>query len=106
MNLYGIYPNPKCKCQKQITFTPRQFQPEGAGVQKIPKNFKGTQTTRKKSLEPAINATAPDIGMALAAESNNPAVGQATTNILKSTGGRKVLPLTDMHGNGLKLRVM
>ena len=75
-------------------------------LKKIPKNFKGTQTTSKKSLEPAINATAPDIGMALAAESNNPAVGQATTNRLKSTGGRKVLPLTDMHGNGLKLRVM
>ena len=44
--------------------------------------------------------------MALAAKSNNPAVGQATTNIFKSTGGRKVLPLTDMHGKGLKLRVM
>ena len=66
----------------------------------------GTQITRKKSLEPAINATAPDIGMTLAAKSNNPAVGQAATNILKSTGGRKVLPLTDMQGNGLKLRVM
>ena len=50
--------------------------------------FKGTQITKKKSLEPAINATAPDTGMALAAKSNNPAVCQATTNILKSTGGR------------------
>ena len=107
MNLYGIYPNPKCKCQKQITFTPRQFQPEGARViNKSQKTFKGTQTAWKKFLEPAINATAPDIGMTLAAKSNNPAVGQATTNILKSTGGCKVLPLTDMHGNRIKLRVM
>ena len=44
--------------------------------------------------------------MAQAVKSNNPAVVQATTNILKSTGGSEVLPLTDMHGNGLKLRVM
>ena len=29
LKLQGMYPNPKCKCQKQITFTPRQFQFEG-----------------------------------------------------------------------------
>ena len=43
LKLQGMYPNPKCKCQKQITFTPRQFQFEGVGFknQKIWK-FLGT----------------------------------------------------------------
>ena len=30
--------NPKCKCQKQITFTPKQFQLEGAGFKNTMKN--------------------------------------------------------------------
>ena len=32
--LHDICNNPKCKCQKQITFTPRQFQMEGSGFKK------------------------------------------------------------------------
>ena len=41
--------NPKCKCQKQITFTPKQFQLEGVSIKsKLQKIFKGTQTAWKK----------------------------------------------------------
>ena len=29
--LHDMCHNPKCKCQKQITFSPNQFQMEGAG---------------------------------------------------------------------------
>ena len=36
----------------------------------------------------------------------NAKVGAATTNILKSLTGGKILTLTDMHGNGLRLKVM
>ena len=32
LKLHDIYHNPKSKCQKQITFTPRQFQLEGSGL--------------------------------------------------------------------------
>ena len=39
-------------------------------------------------------------------KTKNPKVGSATTNILKSISGGKVLSLTDMHGNGLRLKVM
>ena len=44
--------------------------------------------------------------MAVGAKSKNPKVGQATTNILNSILGGKILCLTDMHGHGLRLRVM
>ena len=45
--------------------------------------------------------------MAVSAKTRNPKVGQATSNILKSLTGGKILSLTDMHsGAGLRLRVM
>ena len=31
LNIHGMCHNPKCKCQKQITFSPNLFQLEGAG---------------------------------------------------------------------------
>ena len=44
--------------------------------------------------------------MAVSANTNNPKLGAATTNILKSISGSKTLSLTDMHGRGLKWKVM
>ena len=44
--------------------------------------------------------------MAASAKTKNPKVGQATTNILKSISGGKILSLTDMHGNGLRFKMM
>ena len=99
--------NPKCGCQKIITFTPRQYMLEGGSIKsKLQKIFRGTKTAWDKFLKPAINATAPFIGMAVSAKSRNPEVGQATTNILKTISGGKILSLTDMHVRGLRLKVM
>ena len=70
------------------------------------KKIKATQTTWNKFLKPAIKASAPFIGMAVGAKTKNPKVAQATTNILKSFPGGKILSLTDMHGRGLRLKVM
>ena len=105
LKLHDFCHNPKCKCQKIITVTPNQFQLEGVSIKsKLPKIFRGTQTAWNKSLKPAINATAPFIGMAVSAKTKNPKVGAATTNILKSISGGKILSLTDMHsGAGVRL---
>ena len=107
LKLHDMCHNPKCKCQKQILFSPNQFQLEGAGFKNTMKKiFKGSQTAWNKFLKPAVNAAAPFIGMAISAKTKNPKVGQATTNILKSISGGKILSLTDIHGNGLRLKVM
>ena len=99
--------NPKCKCQKQITFSPNQFQLEGAGFKNTMKNiFKASQTAWSKFLKPTINTLAPVIGMAVGAKTKNAKVGAATTNKLKSLTGGKIRGLTDMHGRGLRLKVM
>ena len=107
LKLHIKCPNPKCGCQKIITFTPHQYMLEGGSIKsKLQKTFKGTQTAWNRFLKPAIIATAPFIGMAVSAKTKNPKVGQATTNILKSISGGKNLSLTDLHGNGLRLKVM
>ena len=80
---------------------------EGGSINsKLQKIFRGTQTAWNKFLKPAIIATALFIGMAVSAKTKNPKIGQATTNILKSISGGKISSLTDMHGNGLRLKVM
>ena len=107
LKLHDMCHNPKCKCQKQITFSPKQFQLGGAGFKNTMKKiFKGSQTAWNKFLKPTINTLAAVIGMAVGAKSKNKQVGAATTNILKSLTGGRVLSLTDMHGNGLRLKVM
>ena len=74
--------NPKCNCQKQITFTPKQFQLKGGSIKsKLQKLLKRTQTAGNKFLKPANIAGAPFIGMAVSAKPKNPKVGQTTTNI-------------------------
>ena len=107
LKLHDKCPNPKFGCQKINTFTPHQYTLEGGSIKsKRQKIIKWTQTAWNKFLKPAINATAPFIGKALSAKTKNPKVGQATTNILKSISGGKILSLTDMHGRGLRLKVM
>ena len=39
--LHHLCHNPKCKCQKQLTFTPREFQLEGSIFKNTIKNSQG-----------------------------------------------------------------
>ena len=48
----------------------------------------------------------PLISAAVAAKTKNPQSAQVTNSILKSLTVGKILSLTDIHGNGLRLRVM
>ena len=43
--------------------------------------------------------------MAVSAKTKNPKIGQATANILRNINRGKIFSLTDMHGNGLRLKV-
>ena len=48
----------------------------------------------------------PLISAAVAVKRKYPQSAQVTNNILKTLTGGKVLSLTDMHGNGLRLKVL
>ena len=39
LKLHDMCHNPKCKCQKQITFSPKQFQLEGSGFKNTLKKY-------------------------------------------------------------------
>ena len=85
LKLHDMCANKNCNCQKQITFTPRQYMLEGGSVKsKFKKIFKGTEAAWNKFLKPALNFAAPVIGAAVAAKTKNPKLGQTTSNILKS----------------------
>ena len=99
--------NPKSNCRKQITFAPKQFQFEGAGLKNTMKsNFKGSQKAWNSFLKPTINTLAPVIGMVVGAKSKILQVEQATADTLKNISRGKILSLIDTHGNGLRLKVM
>ena len=99
--------NPDCGCQKIVIFTPNQFMLEGGSIKsKLHKNFKGTQTAWNKFIRPGLKMATPLISAAVAAKTKNPQSAQVTNSILKSLTGGRDLNLTDMHGNGLRLKVM
>ena len=71
---------------------------EGGSIRsKLQKIFRGTKTAWDKFIKP---------GLAVAAKTKNPQSAQVANTILKSLTGGRVLNLTDMHGNGLRLKVM
>ena len=100
--------NPKCKCQKQITFTPKQFQLEGGSIKsKLQKIFRGTSRAWDSFIRPGSKMATPLISAAVAAKLKNPQSAQNTNIILKTLTGGKILSLTDMHsGAGLRLKFM
>ena len=88
-------------------FSPRQFQLEGGLIKrKLKSILRGTKIAWDSFRKPTTNTLAPVIGMAVSAKTKNPKVGAATTNILKSISGGKILSLTDMHGRGSRLKIM
>ena len=53
-----------------------------------------------------MKTATPLISAAVAAKTKNPQSAQVTNSILKSLTGGKILSLTDIHGNGLRLKVL
>ena len=107
LKLHDMCQNPKCKCQKQITFSPNQFQLEGGSIKsKLKSIFRGTKTAWDKFIKPGLKMATPLISAAVAPKTKNPQSTQVANTFLKSLTAGKILSLTDMHGNGLRLKVM
>ena len=107
LKLHDKCPNPKCRCQKIITFTPHQYMLEGGSIKsKLQKIFRGTKKAWDSFIKPGLKMATPLISSAVTAKTKNPQSAQVTNSILKSLTGGKVLSLTDLHGNGLRLKVM
>ena len=107
LKLHDKCPNPKCGCQKTIIFTPHQYMLEGGSIiSKLQKTFRGTRKTWDSFIKPALKMATPLIPAAVAAKTKNPQSAEVTNTILKTLTGGKILSLTNMHGRGLRLKVM
>ena len=74
--------NPKCKCQKQITFTPKQFQLEGGSIKsKLQKIFRGTKKAWDSFIRPGLKMATPLTSAAVAAKTKNPQSAKLTKSI-------------------------
>ena len=107
LKLHDKCPNPKCGCQKVKSFTPHQYMIEGGSIKsKVQKIFRGTKNAWDSFIKPGLKMATSLISAAVAAKTRNPQSAQVTNSILKSLTGGRVHILTDMHGNGLRLKVM
>ena len=73
LNLHDMCHNPKCKCQKQITFSPNQYMLGCGSIKsKLKSIFKGTEKTWIKFLNPALKIATPIISAGVARKTKNP----------------------------------
>ena len=80
---------------------------EGGSIKnKLQKISKGSEVAWNKFIKPGLKMATPLISAAVAAKTKNPQSAKVANSILKSLTGGKILSLTDMHGRGLRLKVM
>ena len=80
---------------------------EGGSIKsKLQKIFKGTKKAWDSFIKPGLKKATPLISAAVGAKTKNLQSAQITNNISKSLTGGKILSLNDMHGRGLRLKVM
>ena len=73
--------NAVCKCQKKLTFTPRQFQFEGAGFKNTMKKIiEGTEKKWNSFIEPELKIASPIISAGFVAKTENTQAGEVTSN--------------------------
>ena len=107
LKLHDKCPNPKCRCQKVLTFTPHQYMLEGGSMKGELQNFfRGTKKAWDNFIRPGLKMATPLISATIAAKTKNPQSAQVRKSILKSSTGGKTLSLTDLHGRCLRLKVM
>ena len=96
----------ECKCQKQCTFSPKQFQLEGGVFKKTMKKvFKGTEKMWDIFIKPGLKIATPIISAGVAAKTKNLQSAAVTSNSLKWLTSGKILTYMQ-SGAGLRLRGM
>ena len=82
LKILDICHNPKCNCQKQFTFTPKQFQLESGSIKiKLKSIFGGTKKAWDIFIKLGLKMATPLISAAVAAKTKSPQSAQITSNI-------------------------
>ena len=107
LKLHDMCSSLKCRCQKTVSFSPREFQLEGSGFKStMGKSFEGTEKMWKNFIKPGLKIASPIISAGVAANTKNPEACETTSNLSRSLTGLKIVSLPDMHGQGLRVKVM
>ena len=92
---------------KTHNFYSQSTQLAGGSVKsKLKSIFRGTKKAWDSFIKPGLKMATPLISAAVAAKTKNPQSAQTTNDILKTLTTGKILSLTDMHGRGLRMKVM
>ena len=78
----------------------------GSIKSELQKVFRRSKQTWYSFIRPGLKMATPLISAAVAAKTKNPHSAQMTNNIIKPLTGGKFFSLTDLLGNGLRLKVM
>ena len=70
------------------------------------KNIYGDKKAWSSFIKPGLKMALPLISAAVAAKTKNSQSARITNDIIKSLTKGRILGLTDMQGNGLRLKVM
>ena len=77
LKLHDKCPNPKCACQKIVTFTPNQYMIEGGSIKsKLQKIFRGTKKAGDSFIKPGLKMATPLISTVVVAKTKNPQSAQ------------------------------
>ena len=96
-----------CKGQKQIIFTPKQFQLEcGNFESELGKLSRGTPEKLGYFFEPDSKIATHLFSAAVGAKTKNSKLALTTNTFSKTISGGKLLSSTDMYGQGLHYIVM
>ena len=81
LKLHDLCHNRKCKCEKQITFSPEQLQLEGAGIENTKKKvFEGTEKMWNAFFQPGLKISSPIISAGFVTKTKNPQAGEVNPN--------------------------
>ena len=88
-------------------FSAEQFQMEGSGFKNTMKKiFKRTENMWNIFFKPGLKIATPITSAGVAAKTKNSQSAAFTSNILKSLTSGTILSSTDIHGEGLRIKVM
>ena len=76
LKLHDLCHNPKCKCQKQFIFKPKQYLLEGGGFKiTMKKIFARTEKIWNSFIRPGLNIASPFTSVGVLAKTKNPQAG-------------------------------
>ena len=85
LKLHDMCHSSKCRCQKQIIFSPKQFQLEGGSIRsKLKSICKATKTAWDDCLKPALKIATSNVSAGVGKKTKNRQSAQITNKFLKS----------------------